>query len=424
MPKRWICIGLMLSMLLLTEKGTALARPDLQPEDLAAQAAFLVDVDTGKILFEKNADVPFPPASTTKILTVLLLLETADQGELVRVGEEITRIGPGSSVAKLKIGDLLTVAELAYALMLPSGNDAAYTAAVFVGRRVSGFEHMDVDAALAVFSTLMNRRAVELGAVNSNFIVPDGYDTPGHVSTARDLAAIALVAYQNTFLRQVAASQEYCWQGICWTNTNHLLKQDHPSAYYPWATGFKTGYTAKAGHCLVATARGGGRELLGVILKSKQANRWLDTRDLLEYGFNNWRNYAMFVEGRQIFTVPVISYGQKEKAVQIVAGGSWSDLLSLDQIGRLSLDYVWQPGILREETGLALKGPLAKSQVVGCAVISLDGEFLGEVKMITAAGVGADYRYLLLALLFIALAAALANRWRHRPKEQQRTTAL
>ncbi|MDD3073805.1 MAG: D-alanyl-D-alanine carboxypeptidase [Eubacteriales bacterium] len=412
MGKARVCICILMGAALLLA-GAARAEADLPPapetKELAAEAAFLLDVATGKVLYEKNADMALCPASTTKILTALLLLETADLGEVVQVGEEIYKIGTDSSVAKLKIGDRLTVAELVYALILPSGNDAAYTAAVFVGRRTSGFEHMDIGRAVEVFVALMNRRAKELGAVNSNFVVPDGYDTPGHVSTARDLAIIAQAASQNDFLRQVAATAEYYWQGIRWGNTNRLLQQDYPNAYYPWATGFKTGYTAKAGHCLVATAKGGGRELIGVILKSTQERRWLDSRWLLEYGFNCWKHYAMFVEGRQIFTVPVSGLRGREYMVKILAGESWSDLLSLEQIRNLDLEFNWNRGIVdSKQEGLALKAPIRKGQVVGQAVISLEGEILGEVDMIAAASVGTYYWWLpALGVFLLALITAL-----------------
>ena len=420
MGKARVCICILMGAALLLA-GAARAEADLPPapetKELAAEAAFLLDVATGKVLYEKNADMALCPASTTKILTALLLLETADLGEVVQVGEEIYKIGTDSSVAKLKIGDRLTVAELVYAIILPSGNDAAYTAAVFVGRRISGFEHMDIGLAVEVFVALMNRRAKELGAVNSNFVVPDGYDTPGHVSTARDLAIIALVAGQNDFLCQVAATAEYHWQGIRWGNTNRLLQQDYPNAYYPWATGFKTGYTAKAGHCLVATAKGGGRELIGVILKSTQGRRWLDIRWLLEYGFNCWKQYTMFVKGRQIFTVPVSGFRGRTQMVKILAAESWSSLLSLEQIRDLELEFRWCRGVVdSKQEGLALKAPIRKGRVVGRAVISLEGEILGEVDMVAAASMGTYYWWLpALGVFLLALITALIIYRRKQP---------
>jgi D-alanyl-D-alanine carboxypeptidase (penicillin-binding protein 5/6) len=410
------------ALLLPVRAAAAAVLPAEPASELAAEAACLLDVATGKTLYEKNADKALAPASTTKILTALLLLETAELGEVVQVGKEIYRIGPDSSVAKLKTGDRLTVAELVYALILPSGNDAAYTAAVFVGRRFSGFEHMDIDEALKTFVGMMNRRAKELGAVNSNFVVPDGYDTPGHVSTARDLAIITMVAGKNDFLRQVAASSEYHWQGIRWDNTNRLLQQDYPNAYYPWATGFKTGYTERAGHCLVATAEGGGRELVGVILKSTGGRRWVDMRWLLEYGFHCWQHYTMFVEGRQIFSVPVTNLWGQRQAVKILAAGSWSDLLSQQQISSLELRFNWVPGIVdSRQEGVALKAPICKGQVVGKAVITLENEILGEVDMIAAHGVATYYWWLpaLCVFLLVLLAAVIFSRRKRPPAARQ-----
>lgn len=409
---RFFISVLAVAILLLARPATA-----ADPGQLSAEGAFLLDVASGKVLYEKNADKPFPPASTTKILTALLLVESADLREVVRVGEEINKIGPSSSVAKLKVGDRLTVAELVYALFLPSGNDAAYTAAVFVGRRLSGFEEMDIEKAVAAFVDRMNSRARELGAVNSYFLVPDGYDTPGHLSTPRDLGLLALAASRNDFLRQAAGTAQYYWQGICWTNTNRLLQQNRPEAYYPWATGFKTGYTAQAGHCLVATARGGGRELVGVILKSSQERRWQDARWLLEYGFNHWQEYQVLAAGRQIFTVPVTALFGQAKSVQLVAGSSWAELLSLEQIGGLRLEFKWKRGIVdRRQDGLALKAPLRLGQVVGSAQVILEGEIVGEVAVIAAHGVGVPREWFILgAVLPIVTVLVLIARRRRPP---------
>jgi len=360
----------------------------LGPE-LTAEAAFLMDVSSGKVLYSKNADKPLFPASTTKIMTALLLLEYTELDEVVVVGEEINRIGPGSSTAKLKIGDRLTVAELVYALMLPSGNDAAYTTAVFVAKKVSGIEQMYIDQALEVFADMMNDRARELGALNTNFVVPDGYHTSAHVSTARDMALITQEAGKNQFIREVVKTPEYFWQGNRWGNTNRLLQQDYPQAYYPWGTGFKTGYTPQAGHCVVLTASGGGRDILGVILKSTSDQRWPDARKLLEYGFKSWRNYEMLVKGRQVFMAPVNGQRKGEpEMVKIVAGGTFVDLFHEQQVARIDLTFDWARGVVdTKETGLVLNTPIRSGQILGFAVISLDGKVLAEIELVAAHGV-------------------------------------
>lgn len=382
--------------------------------ELAAEAAFLTDVSTGKVLYEKNPDQPLFPASTTKIITALLLLEYAELDEVVTVGEEIKRIGPNSSTAKLKVGNKLTVAELVYAIMLPSGNDAAYTAAVYTARKASGIEQMGISEALTVFAELMNSRARELGAANTNFVVPDGYHDPDHISTARDLAMITLEARNNQFLREAVATTEYHWQGVRWFNTNMLLHSEFPNAYFPWATGFKTGYTGNAGHCLVATASGGGREILAVLLNSTKDQRWPEARNLLEYGFDSWQNYAMLVEGRQIFMVPVNGQRRGEpEYMEILAGGTFSDLFHVDQIPRLELTYNWEEDAVGGGDGLTLRAPIKKGEILGLAVISLDGIVLAEVSMVAAYDVK-SYNWLLLAgasaVLFLLLLLIIPRR--------------
>lgn len=389
--------------------------------ELDSEAAFLLDLTTGKVLYENNADLPLYPASTTKIMTALILLENAQLSEVIVVGEEIKRIGNDSSVAKLEVGDRLTVADMVYALMLPSGNDAAYAAAVYVGRKISGFERMEIDEAIEVFVELMNRRAKELGAVNTHFVCPDGYHDPQHVTTARDLAKITLAALEQEFLCQAVAAEEYFWQDKRWANTNRLLRQDFPEEYYPWATGFKTGYTPEAGNCFVFTASGGGRDLLGVTLKAPKGAIWNDARILLEYGFGSWQNYVMLVKGRQLLSVPV--HGQRRRQpdmLQIVAGGTYSDLHHVADIRRLELNFDWDRSIVKEgEQGLVLKAPIRKGQVLGMAVVSLDGQVLAEVELVAAYGIEA-FNWLLPAGA-IALGAVillyLLMRRRHRTRQ-------
>ena len=406
-----ICTGLLAVFLL---PSMTLACDDCgQEEDvvtpgLAAEAAILIDEVTGKVLYHKNADQPLFPASTTKILTSLLVLEHAELDENVLVGEEITRIGLESSTAKLNVGDNLSVAELIYALLLPSGNDAAYTAAVFVARKASGFQEMDVDEAIPMFMEMMNQRARELGAENSNFVVPDGYHTPGHVSTARDLALISLEVGRHDFIRQVVSTPEFFWQGIRWPNTNRMLQQDYPQAYYPWATGFKTGYTPEAGFCLVATASGDGRNLLGVIMNSTRDQRWIDSRLLLEYGFNAWRNYEMMVEGRQVFMVPVSGQRRGEPdTIEILAGGTYSELLHIAQIARIELVFDWAKGMLdTEEEGLVLKAPIREGDILGQALVVLDSQIIAEVNLVAAHGVRGVYWWIPAGGAFVLTVAA------------------
>jgi D-alanyl-D-alanine carboxypeptidase (penicillin-binding protein 5/6) len=232
------------------------------------------------------------PASTTKILTALVTLENEDLDDVVAVGDEIALLRPDASKAGLQVGQEVTVRELLYALMLPSGNDAAYTLAVEVARETSG-ESMNSKEALSFFAAMMNQRAMELGAKNSHFENPDGYHSPEHYSTAYDMALIARAAMQNNFFRQVVQTPAY--QGhsvsdsqgreIMWANTNRLLNENDPF-YYSGATGIKTGHTTQAGYCLVASASRRDTNLIAVVLNSTATGVWAESARLLDYGFS------------------------------------------------------------------------------------------------------------------------------------------
>src|SRR5690554_3668052 len=266
------------------------AAEEVLPPAVEAEAVLLMELSSGKILYEHNADRWLFPASTTKILTALLTLEHTDLSEKVTVGREIERIGPDSSSARLRRGDVLTVEELLYGMMLPSGNDAAHVLAVHLASRENG-QNMDIDTALDWFGMLMTERAADLGAEDSNFVTPDGYHHPDHYTSARDLALIARVALEHDFLRQVASTRRFTWQGgreLTWFNTNMALHAEQEDYYDSRVSGLKTGYTPEAGSCLVTVAADGEMELLLVVLNSSKENRYNDNRELLDYGFANF----------------------------------------------------------------------------------------------------------------------------------------
>lgn len=274
------------------------AHPDLADSEegpaVSAQAALLVDLQSGQVLYRKNAHTRLYPASTTKILTALLALEYGDLEDIVTVGEEIHLVQPNSSTAELVPGQQIRLADLLYGLMLPSGNDAAYTIAVYVAGKINPAQAMSSQEAVDVFIDLMNQKARRLGADESHFANPDGYHDLRHYSTASDLSVIARAALQYPFFVQVTATEIYDYRcqesgavhrqrSLYWKNTNLLLDQN--SLYYePDAIGVKTGYTKEAGYCLVAAVSNRQQQLLSVILRDTENEVWTDTIKLLEYG--------------------------------------------------------------------------------------------------------------------------------------------
>lgn len=243
---------------------------------MAGKAAVLMEMPTGKILWEKNKDLPRPPASTAKILTAFVTLDGARLKEIVTVS--ITATANKSPAVALKNGERLAVQDLLYALLLQSSNDAALALASHVGGSTPRFVQ------------LMNQKARSLGALHSHFLNPTGLPQRGQITTARDLAVITKAALANPEFRKIVATKSYPWKSLKWEgvleNSNELLKS------YDGSIGVKTGNTREAGHCLVAAAQRGDETLIAVILGSQEKSVWQDAKNLLDYGFKNFADVA------------------------------------------------------------------------------------------------------------------------------------
>lgn len=245
------------------------AQASAAPYAASAGAAVLISADTNEILFEKNARTKLYPASTTKIMTLIVALENGDPEEIVSVGADAAKTG-GSSL-ELRAGEQMRLLDLMYGLMLVSGNDAA----VAIADHVAG--------SAAAFAEKMNRKAKEIGAQSTHFTNPNGLPDAGHYTSAYDLSQIAKYGYQYPLFRDIVGAKRMMvgWHGSprvsALKNTNRLL------GAYPGCDGVKTGYTRAAGRCLVASAERGGARLIAVVMNSD--NRWEEAAALLDYGF-------------------------------------------------------------------------------------------------------------------------------------------
>ena len=229
--------------------------------EVSATAAVLMDADMGQVLYEKNGDRQMLIASTTKIMTALVVLERASPGEEVTVRQE--HMTEGSSMY-LKPGERVTVEELLYGLLLCSGNDAAAALADHCGGTAS-------------FVRRMNGLARELGMEDTSFANPSGLDDDGHYSTARDMARLAVYAAGNHTFARLCSTRSVTVGGRTMTNHNRLLRT------VPGCIGMKTGYTRAAGRTLVSAAERDGRRLVAVTLQD--GNDWADHAALYDYGF-------------------------------------------------------------------------------------------------------------------------------------------
>lgn len=287
--------ALLLALLLtLTPLPVRAAEPEAAGPDVTAPAAVLMERATGTLLFEKNAHEALPPASVTKVMTLLLVLEALDEG---RIGWDDTVTASEAAAAKggsqiyLEPGEGLPLREMLKSVAVASANDCACALA----EHVAGSE--------AAFVDRMNRRAAELGMADTHFVnctgLDDGPDADAHRTSAHDIALMSRALLAHDEIRDYTT----IWMdsvrdgrfGLA--NTNKLIR------FYPGATGLKTGYTSRAGYCLSASAERGGVEYIAVVLDcASSADRFSDAKALLDYGF---ANYALVTPEAETATVPV-----------------------------------------------------------------------------------------------------------------------
>lgn len=237
--------------------------------ELAARGAIVIDAYTGEPLFEKNSDGAYFPASTTKILTALLIIEEGNLDHIVEVTEEDSRVG--ESGLSIKAGERYTRRQMLFGLMLKSANDVAHA----LGRDNAG--------TMADFAKKMTLRAQELGARNTYFMNPHGLHHGQHFTNPRDLATITRAAMQQPYFRQIVTTRAFEWprpDGNPWTVSNHnrLLKE------FPGCTGVKTGFTNPAQQVLASAAVRDGREVIAVVMHTNKPGIWEDSKLLLTYG--------------------------------------------------------------------------------------------------------------------------------------------
>lgn len=270
------------------EEALDITNPSL---DIKAKSAILFDANTSEVLYYKDPIIPVFPASTSKLLTALVVLDWCMEEEEVTVGDEIKIVASDSTSAYLKKGQVLTIRNLLEGMLVPSGNDAAYVLAAYVGRKSLQNENAKVKNAVPEFINLMNEKAESLGAVNSLFKTPDGYDAIGQHTTAYDMGMIGLAAADNETIRAICNKTDarnvfVDGYDVTWSNTNSLIVKES-GRYYPYCIGLKTGTSTMAGRCLISVAKKDGKEVVSVVMNSDAVGRWEDSTSLLKYGLEH-----------------------------------------------------------------------------------------------------------------------------------------
>lgn len=306
-----------------------------------------MDASTNRVLFEKNADAHALIASTTKIMTALVVCEQCNVLDRVRIPKDAVGI-EGSSMY-LREGEVMTVQELLYGLMLHSGNDAAVALAIYCGGTVEGF------------AQLMNDKAHRLGLTGTHFENPHGLDSPGHYSTARDMATLAAYAMNNPLFAQTVSTKSVSAAGRSLRNHNKLLWR------VDGADGVKTGFTKAAGRILVSSATRQGRRLITVTMNAP--DDWNDHAGLIENGFKRFSEKTIITKGECLGTAEVA--GGNSPDVQLMAAEDFSYALADDE----------RVQVVLQGTGFVY-APVVNGQHAGFAYICVDDEAVGKVSMV------------------------------------------
>jgi len=283
------------------------------PPVVSEDGVVLMDATTGDIIFSKNMDAAYPPASTTKIMTILLTLELSKLDTVVTVGKNPPKIAAGTSNVSLVEGEQLTVKDLLYGLILQSGNDCAETLAEHLGATTSNF------------ASMMNKRAKELGCTNTNFVNPSGLYNANHKTSAKHLALIMRELSKHPEFKEISTSLYYVIppnnkypKGHPMSNENKILtRRDHA---VPGYEGSKTGWTSESLYSFIAVASRNGQKLIVSLVHGKSPTFYSDTQNLFNYGFNNFELVPLYSKGDKVLDYKVTN----DLSIPLVAADNYS----------------------------------------------------------------------------------------------------
>lgn len=378
-----------------------------EPPELSSPAAFLVDPVTGTVLLEKSADEQREPASTTKVMTALVVLENADLDDQVTVeASDFDEVTADSSVAGLVAGETLSVRDLLACLLLPSGNDASYVLA----RHVAG----DWQS----FVAMMNEKAAELGCTGTHFANPCGLPDDAHYTTARDLATIFSAAAEYPEFVEIAGSATWDLPATSGNpartlhTTDLLVDPESPVYMDGVVTAGKTGYTGDAGKCLVVGAEKDGMGLVGVVLGASDAadasgvtENFYDMRTMLDWGFGAWEYGEVVSAGDELCSAGVTLSTDGDAVGAEAAGSVVATVPRGTTLADLTVTPAWQDN---EGDAGSFQAPLEEGQALGQAEVSLDGRTLGTVALVAASGMGLSVPAFLMWWLSDPVHAAVA----------------
>lgn len=331
--------------------------------ELTCRSAILVEESTGFIAFEKNSNEKMYPASTTKIMTAILVLENCNLSDIVTISSNsLEGIPSGYVTGNVFAGEELSIEDLLYSLLLKSANDVA----VVLAEHVSG--------SVEEFANLMNKKALEIGCRNTNFVNPNGIHNDEHYSTASDLALIAKYCMKNETFRKLVSTEKYTlpktnkysYENRTFNNTNELILHDS-SCYYEYATGIKTGHTKDAGNCLISSATKNNITYISVVLNSSTSiknSRFTDTIKLFDYGFDNFKFIEFKKENEIIKQIEIDNATKDTKDLNLKIENG------LTTFANINFDFEnLTPEIKLNEN---IKAPILKNDVLGSVTFTVN----------------------------------------------------
>lgn len=382
----------------------------LKSNELYALSACLMDADSGRVLYDKNADEVRAMASTTKIMTLIVALEYANENDIVTVSPYAASM-PDVQL-NIRAGEQYRLGDLYYAMMLESFNDVAVTIAEYIGEcyalnqddrtantDIKARSYDDSKKYVHTFAKLMNEKAKELGCENTYFITPNGLDAEDengkHSTTAKELAVIASYAIKNERFNDIIGTRQYSFCEVNGTRNCSAYNKDAFLNQMNGAFGIKTGFTGNAGYCFVGALKSDGRTFISVVLgsgwPSNRTYKWKDTRKLMEYGINNFFPRTVFSTIEDYKDVRVKD-GMEESASTCIKGDLSLILCDADDVRVVYEleDYI--------------DAPVRVGDVVGKAIIYVNGQRMGSFPITAAAAVErANYMWYLKRLLNVTL---------------------
>lgn len=359
-------ISIFLAMIMMLNPIVSFAEPETTDEEsnITSKSALLMDYSTGKVIFAHNEDEKLPPASITKIMTLLLAMEAIDSGKLkwddeIVVSEHASSMG-GTQIY-LEPGEVQTVENLIKAVAIRSANDAA----VALGEGISGTNEG--------FIKLMNERAKSLGMENTNFVNASGLPAENHYTTAYDIAIMSrellkhpdIEKYLITYMDEVIVGKKKDGTQVM-VNTNKLVRD------YQGTTGIKTGSTNEAGYCVSASAKKGDLHLIAVILGGETSKiRFNEANQLLDYGFANYDSVSIGNKGDVIATVPIEK--ADSKSLELILERDAVALIPKGSAGDIKTEKNYQE---------IISSPVVKGDVLGSLTITLDGKEIEKINLV------------------------------------------